>query len=244
MAFFDDNLIVHTHIPKTAGSSFTRGFIRAFGKGHVYDIRSRQKQRPETMTEAVKDDIHVLTGHFRFGTHDASFERTKLYVACVRPPFDRFRSSYYFVTARPNHPGNRRYEGRDLARAVEASLEPGDSKTNIMSRILANRKEPALQEVLDQAERAYLLVTPHDRVNDTIARLAALAGGRVPRKEFRKNVGDKPKDEVGDALRQRFDEVNALDVALYRFVCERYEGWLGSLEARLDDLRNRDPLQR
>ena len=123
--FFDDRIVVHTHIEKTAGSSLVRGFIREFGKERVYDIRSSEKVRPEHLDSEMKRSIYLITGHFHYGTQDRHFDRTKVYVACVRPPLQRFYSYYNFVRVRPAHPGYRAMENKSFAQVVTENSDGG-----------------------------------------------------------------------------------------------------------------------
>lgn len=230
--FFDGNVIIHTHIEKTAGSTLTRGFVRAFGKDRVHDLRSPREARLDKMAASDRSHIYFLTGHFHFGTQDKYFDRSKLYVASVRPPLDRFRSYYDFVRVRPPHPGYPALAGKSFAEAIEQHLSV-PRRANAMARTLTGSTEPSQSAVCAQAEKKYLIVTPHHRVNDTLRKLIPLLGGRVRRKELYINRSEeRTAVEIGD-LADVFNRTNSLDNALYQFVEARYDCWLSELESRL-----------
>ena len=232
--FFRDNIVFHTHIEKTSGTSFAHGFVRALGKEHVHDTRPPQNPKPHFLSQEDKDRIFVLTGHFFYGTHDASFKRNKLYLACVRPPLERMRSYYYFVSTRPGHPGYHRTEGKTFAEFVDEQIRTRVPNPNPMSRVLAGSKKLDVPGLLAHVESNYLIVTPHDRINDTLAALTPLLQGEQPARELHLNKGTAPgEDETGD-LEKRFRKAHATDYRLYHYVLERYEAWLDDLPARLE----------
>jgi hypothetical protein len=140
--FFGSNLIVHTHVEKTAGSTLTRGFARAFGEDRIHDLRSPRQPRLELINAADRRRIYVLTGHFHFGTQDKYFDRTRLYLACVRPPLDGFRSYYDFVRVRPPHPGYPALAGKSFVQAVEEHLRVS-RRANAMARTLTEIAKPS-----------------------------------------------------------------------------------------------------
>jgi hypothetical protein len=238
---FRDHIVMHTHIEKTAGSTLTRGFIDAFGRGHVWDIRGRKREKPEFLSAADRDQIFVLAGHFLFGAHAEYFDRVPVYVACVRAPFQRFRSAYDFARTRPNHPSYPRTEGRTFPQAVEDLLKSPKSKLNIMARFLTGQVQPGLAHLLKNVEDDYLIVSPSHRVNDTLNALIPLfGGGAVDTELYRNKTPDPSSEDVGD-LKELFDHANALDVQLVQFVEANYDRWLAELPARLSALGCRRP---
>jgi hypothetical protein len=230
--FFREHLVVHTHIEKTAGSSLTRGFIDAFGEDRVWDIRGKKHPKPEFISEEERARIFVLTGHFLYAAHDRFFVRTPLYVACVRPPLERFRSHYDFVRARPGHPTHARIAGKSLRDVIEDLKRPR-AMLNVMTRALTGQAHISEENLLKHVEEAYLIVTPSHRVNDTIRALIPLLGGDpVQAQQHRKRTVDPSSEDIGD-LKQWFDDANYLDMQLVRFVEANYDRWLGELPQRL-----------
>ncbi len=236
--FFREHFVVHTHIEKTAGSSLTRGFIEAFGEDRVWDIRGKKHPKPESISPEERARIFVLTGHFLYGAHDRFFDRAPVYVACVRPPLERFRSHYDFVRVRPGHPTHARIAGKSLREVVEDLRKP-KAVLNVMTRALTGQAHIGEDKLLKHVEDSYLIVTPSHRVNDTMHALIPLLGGGVKTEQHRKKTAEPTSEEIGD-LRQWFEDANYLDVRLVQFVEENYERWLAELPERLARLkRNR-----
>ena len=237
--FFREHLVVHTHIEKTAGSSLTRGFVDAFGEDRVWDIRGKKHPKPEFITAEERARIFVLTGHFLYGAHDRFFDRAPAYVACVRPPLERFRSHYDFVRMRPGHPTYPRIAGKSLQDVVEGLKKP-KAVLNLMTRALTGQSHITEEKLFSHVENNYLIVTPSHRVNDTIRALMPLLGGNtVDEDQHRKRTSDPTSEDIGD-LKQWFDDANYLDVRLVQFVDANYERWLKELPERLARLgRNR-----
>ena len=232
--FFGDYLFVHTHIEKTAGSTLVRGFSHAFGQNRVYDLRPRKLTKPEFLSENDKNAIYVLTGHFHYGVHDLFFDRAKLYVACVRPPLDRFRSYYNYVKVRPNHPGYPSMVGKSFGQVVDELLRSREPRVNTMTRALTGQRDVAHDAVIAHLERNYLLVSPHSRVNETLNALVHISGGPPSGKELYANKGNSEAPEDIGELEAQFDRANACDSMVYQYVSERYDAWLQELDARLE----------
>jgi hypothetical protein len=236
--FFREHLVVHTHIEKTAGSSLTRGFVDAFGEDHVWDIRGSKRPRPETLTAEERARFFVLTGHFLYGAHVECFDRIPAYIACVRPPLERFRSHYDFVRERPGHPTHSRVEGKTFRQAVEDLAKP-KAILNVMTRALTGQTHISEDRLFKHVEENYLIVSPSHRVNDTLRALIPLLGGTAGADQHRKKTVEPTTEDIGD-LNQWFDDANYLDVRLMQFVDANYDRWLKELPQRLATLR-REP---
>jgi len=240
LEFFREHLVVHTHIEKTAGSSLTRGFIDAFGEDRIWDIRGKKHPKPELISPEERARIFFLTGHFLHGAHDQFFDRAPAYVACVRPPLERFRSHYDFVRVRPGHPTHSRVAGKTLREAVEDLKQPR-ALLNVMTRALTGEAHIAEDRLFSHIEENYLIVTPSHRVNDTLRVLIPLLGGdEVEADQHRKKTADPTAEDIGD-LKQWFDDANYLDVRLVQFVEANYERWLSELPERVKSLKRNRP---
>jgi hypothetical protein len=230
---FQENILFHTHIEKTAGTSLLNVFVRAFGKEHVYDMRRSGRPAPDVLDAKERDKIFVLTGHFRYGRYSDAFHRNKLYIASVRPPLERIRSYYYFVRTRPDHPGYLGAHGKSFAQFIEHALVHRAPAPNLMARTLAGYPDPDPEQLRRHIEENYLLVTPHHRINESARALVRLLAGRTIKKNRHGNRSDNPSDEDIGELRKEFERANALDYLVYSFVTERYPLWLADLPARL-----------
>ena len=238
--FFRENFVVHTHIEKTAGSTLSRGFIQAFGPDRVWDIRGPKRKKPEFLSPEERREIYVLTGHFHYdGGHIKYFDRTPIYIACVRPPLDRYRSAYDFVRVRPNHPGHARVGGKTLRQTVEDLAKSPNPRVNVMARALSKNPHIDAPNLFRHIEEKYLIVTPHRRVNDTLNALVPLLGGNPPNPDlYRNKTTDRSSEDLGD-MAQWFADANRLDAELVEFVEANYDRWLKLLPERLAALQRR-----
>ena len=238
--FFRDNFIVHTHIEKTAGSTLSRGFAQALGRDHVWDIRGPKRKKPEFLSAEERREIYVLTGHFHYGGgHIKYFDRAPIYVACVRPPLDRYRSAYDFVRIRPNPPGYARVAGKTLRETVADLAVSPKPRINIMANALSRNPHIDAEGLFRHVEEKYLIVTPHRRVNDTLNALVPLLGGkRIKPDLYRNKTTDRSPDDLGD-MAQWFADANHLDSQLVEYVEANYDRWLAQLPARLDAMRRK-----
>jgi hypothetical protein len=210
--------------------------MRALGKEHVHDLRPVRAEKPEFLDDARKRDIYVLTGHFHYGTQDRYFARPKIYLACVRPPLSRYYSYYNFVRVRSGHPGFSSMQGKSFVQMVEEFLAGDRRRANAMARTITGIAHPHREQVLASAENNYAILTPHERVNDTLRPLVSLVGGRFRRKELHMNRGIGETAEDIGMLAHRFNEANALDCELYDYAQNKYEAWLTNLNERLSAL--------
>ncbi len=238
--FFRDNLVVHTHVKKTAGTTLSHGFRDAFGRDRVCDTRGPKQKPPAMLTSEERDAIFVLSGHFRYGGKDIGyFDRNPVYVACVRPPLERYRSAYDFVRMRPDHPDYARVTGKTLQETVEELAKSPRNRINVMARTLCQNNKVEAAELFRHVEENYLIVTPHRRVNDTLNALVPLLGGQPLDRDLYKNKAtERTAEDIGE-LKPWFESANRLDADLVQFVEDNYERWLSQLPQRLDVLKRR-----
>jgi hypothetical protein len=90
--FLDGHVLIHTHVPKTAGATLAAGLSAIVGGVRTMDLRLRRSIPLERLSDAELAELSLVTGHFPYGLH-ARFPRTPLYFAAVREPADRAVSS-------------------------------------------------------------------------------------------------------------------------------------------------------
>lgn len=224
-AFFREHILVHTHIPKTAGSSLSAGLTAIVGALHTVDRRLAPSVPIEEMTPEDMDDVYFISSHTGYGLHRL-FDRTPLYVAAVREPVDRAVSYYRYLQNRPTEPAHQQVIGKTFEDSWHAlDAEMGPSRRNMQARMLIS---PVDDEPVDEAllwqrvEHDYFLLIPHDKVGHAIGQLQTAFGGyRAPLAKVNVSKADPvtPSDEIQRTIR----EVNALDAALYARVVAEYE---------------------
>lgn len=232
--FFSTNLLVHTHLEKTAGSSLNHGLAQIFKPRAV--VPSRLLREPEAHADRIAA-ARVLTGHFAFGQHVGRFDRNFVYLALVRDPFERFVSQYQHVQRSPNHTSASLLAGKTLAGALDHYAAIGASHaSNYMCRKIGGREADA-KTAIARIEAHYLVVAPHERVNDVIARIASWAGVRIP-PPLHRNAGSGAARAVPDHAeeRRRFAATNREDEILYAHVRDTFDDRFARFDALLERL--------
>lgn len=231
-AFFRRNVLIHTHLEKTAGTSLVRGLQALFGREAVHDLRGREVPRPSAMTLAERGRIRVLSGHFHFGAWERRFGRRGLYLACVRDPYERFCSYHAYVSKRPNHPAYAAIGERSVGEAIDVCIrQRRGAASNYLARYLGGRSPwLRLRQVRSNLENRYLAVVPHDQVHRLIMRIAEEFGLEAPPETVFNAQGGYT---VADENKARFMAHNALDYRVLDYINSRYGHWLDTFSQRL-----------
>jgi hypothetical protein len=232
---FGKKIIFHTHVEKAAGTTIIEGLKEGLGAQHVHDMRFPHAVQPQKMTSAEKSKIWVLTGHFHFGAHMDKIARSKLFIASVRHPFDRFRSYVNYIGA--GHPAYRFVGGKSFAEVIEEYLEnKRPAANNQMARVLTGVASPTFQMVTENIEKNYLFVSPHRRVNEALAELLAVTIAKPSTPENHSNKGPKKVwEDVGD-WEAKFNAANAIDVDLHKYVEDNFDRWTSTIEERWNSI--------
>lgn len=235
MNVFKKKIIFHTHVEKAAGTTIVEGLRDSLGYDHVHDIRSPDAKRPQTMTAAEKMKIWVLTGHFHYGAHMDKFAKSKVFIASVRHPFDRFRSYVNYVKS--GHPAYKFTGGKSFATVIEEYLkEQLPQANNQMARVLTGSKSPTLEMVIKHIEGNYLFVAPHHRVNEALSSLLGITNDAAPKVELHRNKGSKKTMEDVGIWEDRFNAANAIDIALHQYAEDNFDRWIETISDRWESI--------
>lgn len=98
-----DELLIHLHIPKCAGTSINTVLQDRF-PGLILGNRNPETvERLERLSVEERDRAFaVVLGHWEWGIHE-KFSRPAVYFSVVRPPISRIASFYNFIHRDPNH---------------------------------------------------------------------------------------------------------------------------------------------
>ncbi len=230
--FFEHNLLMHTHLEKTAGSTLVRSLMQILGTGAVIDLRMRETERPDKMATADRHRIRLVSGHFHFGAWEGCFERRAVYLATVRDPFERFRSFHAFVSLRPRHPAYPLIGERTLGEAVEIAVRNryGCGVDYLARYFGASTPWRPFARVRANLEERYVAVVPYAEVGRLIA-CTAEAFGVAPPAELKRNVA--ASYAASDEGRTLFVKHNRLDYQVFDYVNDRCEQWLSDFATRL-----------
>lgn len=251
-------LVHFIHIPKAAGSTVWTVMRRQYGEKHVHstvwgDSKHMDPDRairifvgwrmgpeevwyPETLEEAAarlgqmsdeeRTQVRAIHGfHIEFGLHE-HLEQPLVYFTVLRNPVDRVISHYYFTVQDEAKP-----EEMDLYEHISSRIH-ANLQTWLLSGPHDEGPPPPPDELLERAKRnlrACAVVGLTDRFDETALLLQKALGWRTPF-YARVNVNRKrPRGEdVPDEVLRWLEEDNALDVALYRYAQELFEGQIAA----------------
>ena len=223
--FFAKHILIHTHVPKTAGSTISTGLQGIVGAVHSTDLRWRRMTPLQDLSPEDLDDLHFVSGHFPYGLHE-KFDRIPLYFAAVRDPVDRAISGYRFLNESPGHPKHETVKGLSFEEAYDAQMETnGPKNRNRQAQILLGidpTDRIAEDSLWERVDEAYFLITPQRGVTEMLRALRDAFG--VPwAKPTNMNVSKGFETRPSPELRKRILEDNAIDAALVARVAETFE---------------------
>jgi Sulfotransferase family len=219
--FLDGHILIHTHVPKTAGATLAAGLSAIVGGVRTMDLRLRRSIPLDRLDHAELAELSLVTGHFPYGLH-ARFDRSPLYFAAVREPADRAVSSYRFLSSHPDQPGHEEVTGCDFETWESRHRE---RQPNEQSRMLGGNGHgaaPDAAQIIAHVDAAYLLVIPQPEMTRAIQALRAAFGVSWTR-IARANVSHGHEVELDSVTREAIRRANAVDAALYAHVLETFD---------------------
>jgi len=100
-------VVIHLHIPKTAGSSFNRILARNFEQKTRFAWNREQNRVFKKMTPQQRQNIDLIFGHMTYGVHQ-ELRRNHINLFVLRDPKTRIYSYYKYVQIAEDHPFHKR----------------------------------------------------------------------------------------------------------------------------------------
>lgn len=222
-----------THIPKTAGTSvWASTFHKKFADENVrrfqgyWDLLMNQKS------------FRALYGHYAYGVHLFRPTVAPLYFVMLREPVSRLLSYYYFYKQSTAYESDV-YQEADTKSFTEFCANPRHQ--NVQTRFVAGvwweyvGKKLSLNNAvgrytLEQARRnlttrytAFGLKSQFRPSVELFARILNVES-QIPEKRHHNTDGRPRKEDLSDATIAAIRNFNTLDVTLYEYAVEHFNG--------------------
>ena len=97
-------ILIHVHIPKTAGTTINTLLAAALSEAkQLYCSLHKDPGVLAAASQFERDEIGFVFGHHPYGLHRL-FTRPVCYLACLREPRQRILSLYRYLLAHEDHP--------------------------------------------------------------------------------------------------------------------------------------------
>ncbi len=207
--------VISLHIPKTAGTSFRNILKEVYGDDAVvrFDINNKGVVRlnEEFYTSGDLPNARVLHGHFAYSDLSSMFEfdeKSVRRITWLRHPVKRVISNYFYLESRLH----------DILKEEKRNL-------NILSKMQRSLQEYARDEKNRNRQHKFLngiALTDFDFVGiqedfeaDLKEIAATLNWEKYPPPLFQNKTPSK-KPEISKDLIKEIEELNSLDMELYR----------------------------
>jgi hypothetical protein len=231
-----EQAVVFLHVLKTAGTTLHRIIERQYRPEQTYSVglvEGESLAGLAELSETRRAKIRMLRGHMGFGVH-RFLPGPSTYVTILRDPVERVISYYYFVLRTPDHYFHHALTSGDVGLKAFIRDKMHVMADNAQTRTISGVwQKPGFgectQQTLETAKRHlrqhFAIVGLTERFDET---LLLLRRGFRWRNVFytRHNVtSDRPRrDELSPSTLDALVEANRLDIELYRYAAELFEG--------------------
>jgi hypothetical protein len=237
----DCSIIIHTHIPRTAGTSFVNLLKLQYGNEAVLYDGDPVWQKFDSLELNSKDLLRykAVSGHFCYGIH-LKFSKCPLYIATVRDPIDRTASAIRFIRENKDHYLNPILGGLNYDQSLSALIELKEFR-------LIGRQCEFLSQLDDFTharrviDKSYYMVAPVERYADLITLLECFifkAKARVANE----NVSNKSTEEFSFSSLANIRDIAMNDFLLVEYVrksfAEKYDYLLNKINSKESSRKN------
>lgn len=219
---FPNPLLIHLHIPKTAGVTLRRIEDRQYPADAICTLPSEDADRQvetQSFTAEQKQGIALVRGHFPFGVHEM-FDRPGRYFTLLRDPVDRIISLYHYGQEGRSQWIYKliRKQNMTLADFAASSFaQTNNHQTRLISGDLDGGPD-SLGKAKQNLENHFVAVGVSERFDETLLLLQRLLGWNNVH-YYRRNVTRNRPDRsmVDREVIRNIEQHNKLDVELHAF---------------------------
>lgn len=206
-------LLIFSHIPKTAGTTIRRVIDSQYDKQKIIRFPQLDKLSEEELERA-----DVLYGHCRFGVH-RRFNKSFSYITMLRDPVERIISTYYFALRSQN---NRMHEKVTSMSFTEFILEETKNErspmVNHQTRFLSGEKKPDLEKAKEHLHQYYTVAGLTEMFDESIFLMKKYLGWKEIDYTSSNVTANRPKQgEFPTGTIELIKEKNRLDFDLYDY---------------------------
>lgn len=240
-AFHD--ILIFMHLGKTAGSTLKAALLPQFSPSEAFEVMGGRQDALglyylEDVQAAFAQDfsagdaaLKFFVGHVPVGTHTI-FRRPARYISLVRDPVDRLVSQSYYLHSRHLRglPIAPTFLQMSLLDYVSSHVSPDgyDGQTRALAGMPCRQQidftdidfppttEAEWAQAVENMERHFLFVAPHDEVDSAICILARLFGFSIESvcAPFDNVTPNRPLGQISGKVRRIAAEHNVFDQRL------------------------------
>jgi hypothetical protein len=233
-----DRGVIFIHIPKTAGSTLRPIMDRHYPR-HVIrklDFLPGDLDAFLNLPEQTRSQIRLLQGHFPFGLHE-NLAVPVDYLTILRDPIDRIISMYYWIHGNQEHVLNKLVRSMSLKDFADSGFDiTTNHQTSLISGLIANPENNALEIARNHLESEIIAFGLNERFDESLLLFKKRLGWTHVFYSRRNVTRSRPgRSEVPASVLEIIQRHNSLDLDLYEFARQKFDGTIRTLGPAFED---------
>ena len=224
----NERILIHLHLPKTAGTTLRTIADRNYTGGEIYTVSrpyAEQGEELRGLPEQRRREIKLLRGHMVFGLHE-HFDKPADYFTILRDPVERVISAYYYVRRTPTLPYYGEVVGKNMS--LEDFAASGLPQAyNQQARLISGRFDDftnALEIAKHNLNTHFIVVGISERFDETLLLLKKQLGWTRVFYHRQNVTKNRPtRSEVSKSAIKLIERQNALDMELYEIALRQFD---------------------